>query len=131
MVIEQISVFAENKPGKLEEVLTVLFEHKINIKALSVADTSDFGIIRIIVDGPEKVRDILKEAGFTVRLTTVLAVAVGDKPGELLKYVKVLSAASINVEYTYAFSEPSTKESRVVLKVDNVETAAKLISTEK
>jgi len=127
LVIEQISIFAENKPGKLVEILTVLSEADVNIKALSVADTSDFGIIRMIVDEPYKVRDILKEAGFTVRLTSVLAVKVGDKPGELLKYVQELSKASINVEYTYAFSEPSTKESRVVLKVDDVKEAERLI----
>jgi len=93
-----------------------------------VADTSDFGIVRLIVDEPHKVREILKEAGFTVRLTPVLAVKVGDKPGELLKHVKVLSEVGINLEYIYAFSEPSTKETSVVLKVDDVNAALKLIS---
>ena len=130
MIIQQVSVFAENKPGKLLDILSVLDKNKINMLALSVADTSDFGIIRMIVDDAEKVRDILKSEGFTAKLTPVLAVKVSNEPGVLFQFIRKISDADINIEYTYAFTEPSTKEQRVVLKVNDVEEAQKLVTNE-
>ena len=131
MIIQQISVFVENRPGTMGEVLTVLKEKNINLRALSLADTADFGIIRLIVKEPEKVGAILREAGFTVKTTPVLAIKVPDDPGGLIEQVRKLSSAGINVEYMYAFAANGGSEARVVLKVDDLERSELLISGEK
>jgi hypothetical protein len=130
MVIKQISVFVENRPGTLAEVLGVLKEHDINIRALSVADTADFGILRIIVSEPEKVERVLRGANFTVKLTPVITMTIGDSPGGLLEQVEKLSASGINVEYVYAFAAMKGTEARVVLKVDDPDRAIRLIQGE-
>ena len=130
MIIQQVSVFAENKPGKLLDILSVLNENKVNMLALSVADTSDFGIIRMIVDDAENARDIFKKNGFTSKLTPVLAVKVSNEPGVLFHFIKKISDANINIEYTYAFAEPCSQEQRVVLKVDDAVAAQKIVSNE-
>ena len=131
MIIQQISVFVENRPGTMGEVLTVLKEKNINLRALSLADTADFGIIRLIVKEPEKVGAILREAGFTVKTTPVLAIKVPDDPGGLFEQVQKLSSAGINIEYMYAFAANGGSEARVVLKVDDLERSELLISGEK
>ncbi|MBP2637258.1 MAG: hypothetical protein H6Q72_3165 [Firmicutes bacterium] len=129
MIINQLSVFVENQPGKLAEVLGVLHSHGINIRAMSVGDTADFGILRIVVNEPEKVQQVLRGAGFTVRITPVLCIMLSDQPGGLFEYVNKLSLAGINIEYFYAFAANSTeKHARVVLKVDNLSLAERLIS---
>jgi hypothetical protein len=130
MIIQQLSLFLENQPGKLAEVLGVLHAHGSNIRAMSVADTADFGILRIIVNEPEKVQQILRGAGFTVKATPVLSIVLSDTPGSLFEHVRKLSAAGINVEYVYAFAATSTDTARVVLKVDNLELAERLIAGE-
>ncbi len=130
MIIQQISVFVENRPGTLAEVLGVLKEHDINLRALSVADTADFGILRIVVNDPEKVERILRGAGYAVKATPVLTLTVDDTPGGLLKQVKKMSEAGINVEYLYAFAATSTDEARVVIKVDNLDRAERIVSGE-
>lgn len=119
MIIKQISVFVENRPGTLAEVLTVLKEHNVNIRALSVANTADVGIMRIIVNEPEKVEEMLRGAKLTVKLTPVIAMIVDDNPGGLLAQVQKLSKAGINVEYVYAFAASEGAGARVVLKVDD------------
>ncbi len=129
MIIQQMSVFVENRPGTLAEVLAVLKEHEINLRALAVADTADFGILRIVVNEPEKVERILRGSGFTVKVTPVLAITIEDKPGDLFDKVQKLSSAGINIEYMYAFSA-NEKYARVVLKVDNVARAERIISGE-
>lgn len=133
MIIQQISVFVENQPGTLTEVLKVLKDHNLNLRALSVADTSDFGILRMIVNDPAKVECILKGAGYAVKSTPVLALTIDDNPGGLLTQVEKMSSAGINIEYMYAFaatSATSATEARVVIKVDNLERAARIVSGE-
>lgn len=130
MIIKQISVFIENRPGTLAEVLTVLGGHNINIRALSVADTADFGILRLVVNEPEKVERILKEAGFAVKTTPVLTMKISDKPGGLLANVKKLTAAGVNIEYVYAFAAAAAEEARVVMKVDDLAKAVKVLNGE-
>ena len=130
MIIQQISVFVENRPGTLADVLGVLNSHQVNLRALSVADTADFGILRIVVNEPEKVEKFLREAGYAVKATPVLTIAIPDKPGGLLGQVEKLSAAGINVEYVYAFAATSANEARVVFKVDDLEKASRIINGE-
>ena len=128
MVIKQLSVFVENRPGALLEVLAVLKDNAVNIRALSVADTSDFGILRLIVNEPEKVKKALNEAGFTVKITPVLSMVVSDAPGGLHEQVEKLSGADINIEYMYAFAVNAGNGARVVLKVDNLKRSERLIA---
>lgn len=128
MIIQQISVFVENKPGTLAEVLDVLKAHSINLRAITVADTADFGILRMIVNEPGKAEGILRQAGFTVKITPVLSIILEDTPGNLHEKVQQLSAAGINIEYMYAFSGMGTQEARVVLKVDDLTKAEGLFN---
>lgn len=103
MKIQQLSIFLENKAGRLAEVTDVLASENVNIRALSLADTSDFGILRLIVNDHEKARDALKAAGFTVGLTDVVAVEVPHRSGGLNSILQMLGQKGINVEYMYAF----------------------------
>lgn len=131
MIINQLSVFVENQPGKLAEVLGVLHTHGVNIRAMSVGDTADFGILRIVVNEPEKVQHILRGAGFTVRITPVVGIVLSDQPGSLYGHVNKLSSAGVNIEYIYAFAANSGEpHARVVLKVDNLNLAERIISGE-
>jgi hypothetical protein len=102
-IVQQVSIFLENKSGRLAEVCTTLGEHRINIRALCIADTSDFGILRLIVDDPDTATTVLKEAGFSVGETAVIALQVPDRPGGLGGVLTRLEQAQINVEYMYAF----------------------------
>src|SRR6266581_5489302 len=99
MKVEQISVFIENKSGRLAEIARLLGEAGINIRALSLADTTDFGILRLIVNDAEKAKAVLKERGFTVSKTEVVAVEIPDRPGGLADLLQVLDEGGINVEY--------------------------------
>lgn len=128
MIIKQISVFMENRTGTLNEVLEALSGQEINIRAMSVADTADFGIMRMIVSDPAKVERILREAGFVVKTTDVLALSITDEPGGLLTKVQKLGNAGINIEYIYAFASTNSHKARVVLKVDDLEAANRLIN---
>jgi len=128
MIIQQISVFVENQPGKLAEVLGVFHKHGINIRALSVADTADFGILRLIVNEPEKVEELLRGANFTVKMTPVLTMTMVDTPGGLLDQVQQISDAGINIEYVYAFAANTVDSARVVLKLDDPVRAQRLLS---
>ena len=121
MKVKQISIFLENKKGRLYEALKVLSEAGINIRALAIADTSDFGILRLIVNDPEKAKSALENTGFTVKITPVLAVEVDDRPGGLAEVLKYLYDADINVEYTYAFVEKSGEKAVVVLRTNNLD----------
>lgn len=131
MIIQQISVFLENKPGTLAEVLGVLKQHNVNLRALSVADTADFGILRMIVNDTEKAEKILRGEGFPLKTTPVLSVLVEDTPGNLHEQVLRLSSFGINIEYMYAYGTIGAKEARVVLKVDDLERATEIVSGEK
>ena len=107
MTVKQISVFVENKAGKLAELTEYLHQHDIDMRALSIAETQDFGIVRMIVDDSYKTSCILKEAGYVVSITPVLAVEMPDEPGSLSGIVKTLGDGGINLEYMYAFLTPA------------------------
>jgi hypothetical protein len=130
MKVEQISVFLENKAGRLAEVTRVLGDGGINIRALSLADTTDFGILRLIVDQYDKAREILKEKGFTVGKTEVVAVEVPDRPGGLAMLLQALAQADINVEYMYAFVQHSGKNAVIIFRFDNLDQAIELLQKE-
>ena len=120
MKMKQISVFAENEPGRLQALLKVLKSKQINIRALSVADQADFGIVRLIVSEPDQAMQALRDAGFTVKLTNVLAVEIPDQPGSLLDYVaEPLAKNGDNLEYFYAFIEPAPGKAMVVIKTSD------------
>ncbi len=123
MQAEQISVFLENKAGRLCEVTAVLAEAQVNIRALALADTSDFGVLRLIVDDTEKARAALKQAGFTVGKTDVLAVEVPDRPGGLHEILNLLHSAGINVEYMYAFVNVTGENAVMIFRFDESERA--------
>ena len=127
MRVEQISVFLENKAGRLAEVTRVLSEANVNIRALSLADTSDFGILRLIVNDNDKAKSTLKEHGFTVGKTDVVAVEVEDRPGGLALILDILSKRQINVEYMYAFVQHSGKDAVMIFRFDDIEAAVKLL----
>ncbi len=122
-MVKQISVFVQNEKGALVEVLNTLAEAHIEIRALSIADTKDFGILRMITDNNEKAALALAEGGFISTVTDVIAVCTSDRPGGLASEIKVLSDAGINLEYLYAFVAKSGKEAYVVIRVDDSEGA--------
>ena len=127
MMIKQISVFLENRAGRLFDIAELLGRENINIRALSLADTSDFGVIRLIVDKPEKAAERLKKEGFSVGLTSVAAVEVPDNPGGLASVLKVMMDAGINVEYMYAFVEKTSDNAIVIFRFENMEKAVELL----
>lgn len=128
MFIKQISIFVENKPGRLSAVTNILKKNNIDIRALSIADTRDFGILRLIVNDPQKACEALKDADCTVTLTDVMAVAVDDTPGGLAKIMELLYAGHISVEYMYAFISKTDKEAFVILRVEDNDTAEKIFT---
>jgi hypothetical protein len=121
MIINQLSVFLENKSGRIAEVLEVLGNENIRITALSIADTSEFGLLRLIVSDPEKARAILKEHHFTVNISDVISVMAPDEAKYYAKILKILSDLEISVEYTYAFS--TGKKSIIILRCTDNESA--------
>ncbi|MBP2656106.1 MAG: amino acid-binding protein [Firmicutes bacterium] len=127
MILRQISVFLENKRGTLAQVLNALNENGVNLRAMTVADTADFGILRIVVNDPDKVEQILKDANYAVKITPVLTMKIEDSPGGLMKKVKLLTDNGINIEYIYAFASTDIDGARVVLKVDNLEQASQIM----
>lgn len=123
MKVEQISVFLENKSGRLAEVSEVLAKAGINIRALSLADTTDFGILRLIVNDTEKAKQVLKDNGYTVGKTEVVAVEVEDRPGGLARILDVMKDKEINVEYMYAFVQKSGGNAIIIFRFDELEKA--------
>lgn len=127
MKAEQISVFLENKAGRLAEVTAILAEANINIRALSLADTSDFGVLRLIVNDNVKAIDTLKNRGFTIGQNDVVAVEVEDRPGGLHSILEILNDSQINVEYMYAFAPYSGDKAVMIFRFDNIEDAIKIL----
>ena len=127
MIIHQLSVFLENKSGRLTEVLEALGEENIRITALSVADTAEFGILRLIVSDPEKARELLKKKSFSVNLNEVISVIVPNEAKHYARVLKILSDLSISVEYTYAFS--LGEKSIVILRCSNTEEAIRALKS--
>ena len=123
MKVEQISIFIENKSGRLAEVSGILGDAGVNIRALSLADTSDFGILRLIVDNSEKALKVLRQHNFTVSKTEVIGVEVPDSPGGLASILKILDNNNVNVEYMYAFVERSGDNAVIIFRFDDVDEA--------
>ena len=123
MRVEQIAVFLENKSGRLAEITGVLADNNINIRALSVADTADFGILRLIVDKVDEAKKVLKENGFTVGKTNVIAVEVPDRVGGLASVLKTAEAAELNVEYMYAFVNKSGENAVLIFRFNDMDKA--------
>lgn len=128
MIIFQISVFIENKAGRLAEIVNTLSKQGIDIRALSIADTTDFGILRLIVNEPERAINILQDEGVTVSKTQVIGVRLADEPGALAQVLDILTEAEIAVEYAYAFITHSKSDACVVLRVEDNERAIQTLS---
>lgn len=123
MKVEQISIFLENKSGRLAEVTEVMAKGGINIRALSLADTADFGILRLIVNDTEKAKQILRDNGFTVGKTEVVAIEVPDRPGGIAVILNALKGEGVNVEYMYAFVQKSGENAIIIFRFDEIEKA--------
>ncbi|HOK56494.1 MAG TPA: hypothetical protein PKV21_05465 [bacterium] len=131
MSIKQLSIFLENRLGRLNEVISLLGKNKINIRALSLADKADYGILRLIVNDKKKAFKVLKDNNFTVDETDVIAVEVEDKPGGLAKILEYLVEGGISIEYVYAFVEKSNKKAVVVLKTEDIKKTEKILKKNK
>jgi len=129
MAVEQISIFLENKSGRLAEVTSILAEAGVNIRALSLADTADFGILRLIVDRNDAAKQALTDHGFTVGKTQVVALEVPDRPGGLAGILRTLGAAGISVEYMYAFVQRSGENDIVIFRFDELDRAVEVLNT--
>jgi len=127
-LIKQISIFVENKPGRLKAMTNILKDNNIDIRALSIADTKDFGILRLIVNDPDKTCEVLKNAECTVTITDVLAVGLEDKPGGLAVVMDTLFDNSISVEYMYAFFSKLEGQASVILRVNDNKNAADVLT---
>ncbi len=123
MKVEQIAIFLENKSGRLSEITGVLADNNINIRSLSLADTADFGILRLIVDKVSDAERVLKEGGFTVGKTDVIAVEVPDRVGGLASVLKVIEKANLNVEYMYAFVNKSGENAVMIFRFEEIDEA--------
>ena len=128
MAIRQLSLFVENKPGSLAGVTDAIADAQIDIRAMSMADTQEFGLIRMIVDDVETAKQKLNDRDLFVKITEVVGVAVSDEPGGLAKAVRIIADAGINMDYMYAFISVSKKNAYVVIRVDDNETAEKLLA---
>jgi len=127
MRVEQIAVFLENRAGRLAEVTEILSEAGINIRALSLADTSDFGVLRMIVDDHEAARKVLRDRGLTVAVTNVVAVEVPDQPGGLHHILNMMGQAGVNVEYMYAFVSRPGDNAIMIFRFSDTDSALALL----
>ena len=127
MIIKQISLFMENSTGRLAGATELLAEAKINLRAISIADTTEFGILRLIADQPEKAVKLLKEAGFAARETDVIAVEIADEPGSLARIMALFRDEGVGIEYLYASLEHRAGKAVIVMKVDNSVAALALL----
>ncbi len=127
MAIDQISVFVENRPGRLVEITNVLGDANVDMRAMSIADTTDFGILRLIVDKPEAALSALREAEYVSSVTKVVAVRIEDKPGSLSAVLKKLAEGNVSIEYLYAFITRKTDAAYVVFRLDDNELGEQLL----
>jgi hypothetical protein len=127
MIIKQISIFLENVAGRLAEVTKLLAKHKINIRAMTIADTADFGILRIVVDRPEEAVKALRDGGFTAKTTDVLAVEVEDRPGGLARVMEIFQQNRVNIEYLYVSLEKNKDKAVVIFKVEDLNLGKKIV----
>ncbi len=126
-MIKQISVFLENKSGRLVRIAQVLGEAKINIRGLSIADTSDFGILRMIVDQPDKAIAELKDKNIMATVTEVIAIEIKDDPGGLAEVLGFMNGAGINIEYLYSFIEKPTNNALIMMRVERIDDALEVL----
>ncbi|MBP3593253.1 MAG: ACT domain-containing protein [Lachnospiraceae bacterium] len=127
MAIKQLTVFVENKQGTMVSITEILSKNNINIRALSIAETQDFGILRLIVNDEEAAKTILADAGYLIKITNVVGVKIGDAPGKLCEALKVLDESNINLEYLYAFMARTEKHAYVVLRVEDNDAAENVL----
>ncbi len=123
MNVTQLSVFLENKPGHLQNILKVLGDQKINIITLTIAETADFGILRMIVDDVQKAKEFLKKNNFTSSVTDVIAIELEDKPSSLYKAIETFTKRNLNIEYMYAFTEKIEGKGVMIFRFDDIEIA--------
>ena len=128
MIIDQISVFAENKPGSLSGITKLLADAVIDIKALTIADTEKYGILRLIVDKPDKALEVLKSGGFIAKKAPVIAIEMDNKPGSLASIIGLLAEKDVSIEYLYAFVAQTIEQAYVVIRVEDEESAAKILA---
>jgi hypothetical protein len=129
MKITQISVFLENRKGRLFEVCSLLGQNNINIRALTIAETETFGVLRIVVDKPELATEVFKKHRITANLTSVVAVEVDDRPGGLAAVLKTLSDHDLNVEYMYGFVEKATERAMLVFRFEDTDRATQVLAS--
>lgn len=128
MPIKQISIFVENKQGRLADITAILAKNNIDIRALSIADTTDFGILRMIVSDPEGALKAIRDEGLTASVTDVLGIGIPDEPGGFASAIKVLSNAGISVEYAYAFITPEKGHAYVIIRVEDNNLASDVLN---
>ena len=128
MTVQQLSVFVENKPGQLAEFCKLLRENQIDMRALSIAETKDFGILRVIVDDSYRAACVIKDAGYVFSMTKTIAIAVPDEPGSLYRILDILKDADINLEYTYAFITRKKDTAYMILRVADNEKAIEALT---
>ena len=128
MSLKQLTIFVENKKGALVDITKTLADNNVNLRALSIADTQDFGILRLIVNDNETATKALQDAGYLIKMTDVVGVKIGDQPGKLSMALDVLDKADINMEYLYAFMARTEKHAYVVLRVENNKTAEAVLT---
>ena len=129
MAIKQLTVFIQNKKGTVVSVTEILAKNDINLRALSIAETQDFGILRLIVNDEAAAEKVLKENGYLIKVIDVVGVKIGDAPGKLTAALDVLDKANINVEYLYAFMARTEKHAYVVLRVEDNEEAESILTS--
>ena len=127
MKIKQISIFLENRKGRLYDVCSLLGKNDINIRALNVAETESFGILRIVVNKPDVAVKVLKDADIVAKITDVIAIEVDDRPGGLADILKALADEDVNIEYMYGFVEKSSDKALMVFRFDDVDKAAAIL----
>ncbi len=127
MKVKQISVFLENTTGRLAEVTKTIAEAGINLRAISIADTADFGILRMIVDKPDQGMEVLKKAEFTAKLTDVIGIVLNDKPGGLLTVMEIFNRDGVNIEYLYSSLINENDSVVIIFKVEDIEHGLEIV----
>ena len=127
MLVKQLSIFVENKPGRLSDIIKLLGEHHVNLSALSLADTTNFGVLRLIADKTDVAQAVLRDAGIVSKCSDVLAVAIDDTPGALTGILDLFNENGVSVEYMYAFSKQLEGKAQMVVKTDALEKAEALL----
>ena len=128
MLVKQLSIFVENKPGRLSDIIKLLGENGVNLSALSLADTTNFGVLRLIADKVDVAQAVLRDAGIVSKCSDVLAVAIDDTPGALTGILDLFTENGVSVEYMYAFSKQLEGKAQMVVKTDSLEKAEALLA---